>query len=293
LARRILSRHINKYTDPVVFGCNSLFYYQLIPSLNENIKCIDLIHAFVNYNEPGSEYWSLPVADRIDKRVVINKKTIEDYKELYSKNNKGSDLLNRIEYIPNFIDVTESGVKPGNEKLNIIYVGRSSPEKRVYLIGRIAQKASEKKANAEFILVGDMQNALLKSDEQYCKLTGEVSNSLQMQKIYEQADILLLTSSREGFPLVIMEAMANQVVVITTNVGGIAEHIKNNETGILINTNSEDNLVDDFVNNIIDLSHDRDKLSRLSKNAYAYAKANFSRSQFINAYRKIVLTKEG
>lgn len=289
LAKKIVSSKINRTPDPVTFGCNSQFYYRLIPQLKVDTKCVDLIHAFVNHTESGPEYWSLTVVERLANRVVINQKTTMDFKKLYEENNVDSKLLSRIEYISNFVEVPEINNKQGHEKLNCIYVGRSSPEKRVYLIGEIAHEVIDEKIDSEFILVGEMNNALYEKDKAYCKQVGEIIDQTEIQKIYNKADILLLTSSREGFPMVIMEAMANGVVVISTDVGGIAERITNGENGILIEATSESKIIDEFSKAINVLSQNRDKLKLLSASAYSYAKANFNKEQFNKSYRKLLV----
>ena len=60
----------------IVFGSNNEYYYELLPNLSEKLEKIDLIHAFIYPdNEYASEHYSLPVVDKISKRIVINKKT--------------------------------------------------------------------------------------------------------------------------------------------------------------------------------------------------------------------------
>ena len=55
----------------------------------------------------------------------------------------------------------------------------------------------------------------------------------------DSADALVLPSYTEGAPVVIMEAMAKNVPVIATDVGGINKMVKNNKHGILIKPKSE------------------------------------------------------
>ncbi len=47
-------------------------------------------------------------------------------------------------------------------------------------------------------------------------------------------DVFLLPSIKEGIPYVLLEAGAAKVPIIATNVGGIPDIIKDQETGILI-----------------------------------------------------------
>ena len=91
--------------------------------------------------------------------------------------------------------------------------------------------------------------------------------------------------------MVIMESMAHGVIPITTNVGGIGEHIINNENGILIDDNNEEEIVKKFTESIIVLIKDREKLERISKNAFLYAYSNFQISQFNAQYKRLLINK--
>jgi len=55
---------------------------------------------------------------------------------------------------------------------------------------------------------------------------GRVPFGPELFRFYREADILILPSRHEGFPRVIQEAMANGVLVLVTNVGGIADVCK-------------------------------------------------------------------
>ena len=290
LLKRI-ARSINRSGQATLFGCNSPFYYILLPSIDQHIQCMDLVHAFVHQGEPGPELWSLPVANRLAKRIVISQKLKGDFKALYAANGIDAQLTERIQYIANYTDVPASLNKPKNERLVILYVGRASYEKRVHLVGCIARTLSEKGVQAEFVLVGDMRNALHPGDEAYCRLTGEINDPQILQAYYDKADLLLITSSREGFPLVIMEAMAHGVVPISTDVGGISEHVIPENTGILIGSTTEDAIVEEFVQAILKLTAERERLTRYSQSCHQYALTHFIKQQFTDDYRRLLVPK--
>lgn len=48
------------------------------------------------------------------------------------------------------------------------------------------------------------------------------------------ADMFVMSSQREGLPMVLMEAMSCALPVVSTDVGGIAELIRDHETGLLV-----------------------------------------------------------
>ena len=62
------------------------------------------------------------------------------------------------------------------------------------------------------------------------------------------SDILIQPSLIEGISSTILEAMACKVPVITTNVGGNKEIIEHNTTGILIEPNNSQKLLEEILN---------------------------------------------
>lgn len=64
-----------------------------------------------------------------------------------------------------------------------------------------------------------------------------------MPSLYSAADILILASQREGWPNVLLEALACGTPVIATPVGGIPECISNGPAGRLLSDRSVENVV--------------------------------------------------
>lgn len=54
--------------------------------------------------------------------------------------------------------------------------------------------------------------------------------------LYEQMDVLLLTSRRDPLPRVIMEAMCHGIPVVATRVDGIPEMVEDGVTGLLVSS---------------------------------------------------------
>jgi glycosyltransferase involved in cell wall biosynthesis len=79
------------------------------------------------------------------------------------------------------------------------------------------------------------------------------------------SDILIQPSLIEGISSTILEAMACKVSVITTNVGGNKEIIEHNATGILIEPNNSQKLLDE----ILKLFASSDFKNKLINSAYS------------------------
>lgn len=74
-------------------------------------------------------------------------------------------------------------------------------------------------------------------------LAGTKTN---IEKYFNKADLFVLSSQREGLPMVILEAMASGVPVIATSVGGIPELIDHNHNGVLVPPQNSKALADEI-----------------------------------------------
>jgi glycosyltransferase involved in cell wall biosynthesis len=59
-------------------------------------------------------------------------------------------------------------------------------------------------------------------------------------KMYQNADIFISTTDQESFGLTYLEAMASGLPIITSNIPAVRNVVKNNYTGLLVNTTSKD-----------------------------------------------------
>lgn len=61
-----------------------------------------------------------------------------------------------------------------------------------------------------------------------------IPGQMHISPILQQGSLLVLSSLQEGFPNVILEAMAAGLPVVATDVGGLSEIVKHGETGWLV-----------------------------------------------------------
>lgn len=105
-----------------------------------------------------------------------------------------------------------------------------------------------KKIRFIFVGGGKEQDSMLKfcqreKLEKYVKLTGYLFNDAIVH-ILHSSDIFTLPSYSEGFPLVILEAMAAGLPIVSTPVGAISEVIKNGENGFLVSPGDHEALAE-------------------------------------------------
>lgn len=153
--------------------------------------------------------------------------------------------------------------KPASEWRNgkgttFTFVGRLIYDKGVREFIEAAQVIRKKHANVQFWLVGDIDegNPSSVSNEDlmywirdpYIHYHGATDH---VKTFFENSDCIVLPSYRgEGLPKVIMEAMAMERPVITTDTPGCREAVVNGVTGYLVSVQSTEAIVkamEDFI----------------------------------------------
>jgi glycosyltransferase involved in cell wall biosynthesis len=67
--------------------------------------------------------------------------------------------------------------------------------------------------------------------------------SPELYGLFRSHDVLVLPSMNEGLPLVLLEAMANRVIVCSAAVGGVKEIVEDGKSGFLYETQSAQGLM--------------------------------------------------
>ena len=291
---RQISRAINRCAQPVVLGANATFLYEIIPHVRGSIRIVDLTHSFVPESTNPVERASLPHIPRLTKRVVINQAVRNDYEQLYSDQGWAQkEWLDRLEVIHNALGTPawdfsrkEYSVPP----LKILFVGRNSPEKRIPLIGRIAHALRAEPV--EFTLVGAHLDQSVEPDHRASiTFTGEITDPGTLADLYKKHHVILITSRREGFPLVLAEGMAHGAIPISTDVGGIAHHVLHQKNGYLVeNYADETQIVDEMAHYIKQLLNNPALLPVLGKAAQEEAYRSFSPAVFADKWRNLLTT---
>jgi glycosyltransferase involved in cell wall biosynthesis len=289
---RCISYKINHRKNATVFGCHSLFFYELLPYLNKGVQCIDLLHAFTHADEPGFEKVSLPYVNRLNKRVTISQKGKNDLLEQYKASQIPIELRNRIEVIYNSTDFTceEIPIK-ATDVFNVVYVGRNSPEKRISLIGKIATELKKMDSAFNFIFVGeDLEQGVNPEDRGACSFVGNITLIKELEKIYRAAHVVLIASTREGIPMALVEGMVFGAIPVSIDVGGISELIEQDVTGKLIPEESGD-FVSEFLNIFSQLKENESICRKLSQNGALKVNLFFNNSLFNRKYNTLLNAK--
>ncbi len=90
-------------------------------------------------------------------------------------------------------------------------------------------------------------------------------------------DIVALCSFNEGTPVSLIEAQAGNKPIISTNVGGIENVVKDGETALLVNNND----FNDFHKTLLKIIEDDELRTRLGKNSWEFVKEKFHFTRLI------------
>jgi glycosyltransferase involved in cell wall biosynthesis len=143
------------------------------------------------------------------------------------------------------IDKKEARKKLGikkDQKL-VIFLGRVNETKGVrYLID--AWENVDKNVDLKIIGFGEVDNFKKYAADKGLKnveLTGPIFGDKKLLYL-SAADCLVLPSTKEGAPVVVMESLAKNLPVVVTDVGGVRMMIENGREGIIINQRSSEEI---------------------------------------------------
>lgn len=120
-------------------------------------------------------------------------------------------------------------------KIVFCFIGRLNKDKGVFELLESFQLLNKERNDIALLQIGDMDGQLPPHLEAIRNnpniiLTGWTD---EVPKYISASDILVHPSYREGFSMVIQQAMAMGLPVVTTNIPGPSEVIENNVTGLL------------------------------------------------------------
>lgn len=287
--RGICSTYINRQkrkTTVFIGQCN--FAYKLTPHIRRGIKIQELIHMY----DPKFTWVWAPFVQFIDTRIIVGEIFKKKFAACYREAGIPDKYLDRLriifyclEYLPEKWH-TRSFELP----LKVYYAGRGGPQKRVWIIVDIIKQCRALNLPLCFKLAGPIKEELPEDLIKDGTYVGELQGGQEMYDFHKANDILLMTSAWEGFPLVIMEAMAFGAIPLVSRIDAIPEHIINGENGFLIlETLQEDKMATEVVDRLVDIIRQREFLKKTSHSAYMYAMNRFGKITFNRQYRRVII----
>ena len=214
------------------------------------------------------------------------------------------------------VDVPDSEMSWPQERradfhpFSLLAVGRLHAVKDHAFLIRACKQLAAREVPFECLIAGDgPERPRLESLIRECGLNGRITllghvPREQMDRFYDRADVVVLTSRSEGIPLVLMEAMARAKIVLAPAITGIPELVSAGKTGFLYEPRSMDALVDRllFLHAVIRREGQMDQrssclvsaarqLKRVRLAARAQVQHNFNRKRNLELFADLFLQR--
>jgi len=206
-----------------------------------------------------------------------------------------------IEVIPNFVDVKlyrrgngeaiRKVIAPKGERV-LVHVSNFRAVKRVTDVIRIFDVV-RKSVPSKLVLVGDGPDRSV--CEKLCHDLGidhEVrflGKQTNLVEIHSASDLFLMPSQSESFGLSALEAMACEVPVVSSSVGGLPELVVHGETGYI----AEIGDIDRMARYAIDLLRNEEKRLRFAEAGRRRAVEQFNSEKIVDVYETYYRTVLG
>lgn len=157
--------------------------------------------------------------------------------------------------------------------VKFLYVGRFAPEKNLLLLIRSFAQAKSEGMNGALLLLGEgPTKTALVAEAQRLNVTESVSFlpwSNDVAAIMGTVDVLCLSSFHEGYAMVLHEAMAAGLPVITTDVGCAKDVLRDKKEGLVVSVGD----TRQYVEALKTLAHDSALRQQYGISAHARAQA--------------------
>jgi len=204
-------------------------------------------------------------------------------------------IRRRVDVVPNFVDCDVYGPAvdrslrkrfASEDQGILIHISNFRPVKRVDDVIAIFARVRQR-AYARLLMVGDGPE---RPKAEWLAHTHGIQDDVtfvgkqnDMSELLAISDILLLPSELESFGLVALEAMACEVPVIATRVGGVPEVIQDGVDGFLYDVGDVDSMADGCLS-ILKAPEFR---QRLGKAARDHALKDFCASKIVLKYEEL------
>ncbi len=231
--------------NPALLGMAGIYYgrrWPLVASWHTNIPQYADYYK-VPYLKPVLWWILKTLHNRADVNLCTSKSVQDELTDRGFRNvhlwKRGVDLNKfGLEYRDDNLRHRLSGGE--TDKTLLLYVGRLAAEKEIEKIRDVLENSN----HFRLAVVGDGPNRA--KLESYFKNTPTVFTGFlhgeELAKAYASSDVFVFPSRTETLGLVILEAMASGLPIITANSGPTAEQVSNGETGLLYDPNIEGDL---------------------------------------------------
>lgn len=237
----------------------------------------------------------------ITRYGIVQSDGVTAISEYLKQATRESFQFDDIKVIPNFVcqsdyqrhpvDELRRELSPKGETL-LVHVSNFRPVKRPVDCVEILSRVLKKNINARLVMVGDGSERTNAEHRARCLGIFEKCSFVGKQpKIVDYlsaSDVLLLPSEQESFGLAALEAMACEVPVIASRVGGIPEVVTDGETGFLSEIGDVTKMADDAARLLSDEKFRREMGMRARESALSRYSTDIVIPQYIEFYEQVL-----
>jgi len=185
--------------------------------------------------------------------------------------------------------------KKNNDILNFVYIGyldgiHKGVDVLLEAITALLEERKNLKIFFEFCGMGPLDKkveALANKYPDYVRFNGYVSNE-KIHEFYKKNDVFLFTSRREPFPRTIMEALAGNLIILSSKTIGSVELLKKSDFAFFID-NLIPKLVKEKILEIYDLwNKNPEKITSLQIAAKKFVFQNYSFSKELQMFKELI-----
>ena len=232
----------SKKPDVIIIGVSGLGVILLISLFlfrANNVKVAQIFHSLslgTSFRDRIIDLIQSMVSIVCTHLIFVSNYTLKSWSKFFTIR-----MFNKNNYVVYNAIATVPFISERNCVKTIGFVGRFSLEKQPALFAEVA-KIMHSNAGLHFEAWGNgpLLDECINKYSDYVDFKGA---SFNHETIYQNIDILVLTSKFENCPMVILEAAARGIPCIAPNVGGIPEIIQHNKNGLLYDNYSVENIV--------------------------------------------------
>ena len=242
--------------------------------------------------------WGRWLVRTFDHISSVSEQSSQDFAEVYRVPAHRLSVIRRGILIPECVRGSEARAElisrtgtPSTAQL-LAHVGSFTEEKNHEWLVDVFSRLAEKNLDAHLVFIGEgALRSKVESQIGALDLQNRV-HVLGMQpnaaQLVAGADLFVLPSRIEGIPGAVLEAAAQGVPAVATNVGGMREAIVNGTTGLLVSPGD----TEAFEDAILGLLADHTYRQRLGEAARSFVQKNFSMDtaadKFESLYERLV-----
>jgi glycosyltransferase involved in cell wall biosynthesis len=196
----------------------------------------------------------------------------------------------KIRLVPNAIDTELFKPCKKREDNLVVWVGRFVPEKGLEYLIKAAEIVSKRFRTVRFLFVGygplRAEITKMANDhgllDKFVTITGPISRR-EIARILSSATIFVFPSLKEGLPVSVLEAMASEIPIVSSNVKGINEIILDQQTGFLVPPKKPEAIA----NSILTLLNNKDLRRKFGRRARQLVTEKYSWTRVIREMEKV------